>query len=202
MFSVKKPLKILSYVFSALYPVVVFTCLVLFKVPVRIFSLFVIGFAFVFFLAATGGKDRRQTARLFASAALFFAAGTVCFITGSSLFLKLYPVCVSGIFLLVFAYTLFSPPSMVFRFATLMDKSIVGSPSEKQVRAYCRNVTIVWCVFFILNGAAALTTVLIGNDFLWSVYNGGISYVLMGLLFAGEFVVRKIVQKKQSESTS
>ena len=31
---------------------------------------------------------------------------------------------------------------------------------------------------------------------IWSVYNGGISYVLMGLLFVVEFIVRKIVDSK------
>ena len=60
----------------------------------------------------------------------------------------------------------------------------------------------MWCVFFILNGTAAAFTALYDfgsselNDKIWSVYNGGISYVLMGLLFTVEFIIRKIVDKK------
>jgi acyl-coenzyme A synthetase/AMP-(fatty) acid ligase len=62
--------------------------------------------------------------------------------------------------------------------------------------------------FFILNGSASAFTALydFGNDALndkvWSVYNGGISYVLMGLLFAVEFVVRKMVDKKMIKAFS
>ena len=200
MFRSKKTLKIFLSVLSALYPLVVFACLVIFKVPVRIFSLFVILFAFLYFLAATGGRDRRKTARLFLSSFLLLAAGTACFITGSSFLLKFYPVCISGIFLALFGYTLFSPPSMVFRFATLMDKSIPGSPAEKPVAAYCFRVTVIWCCFFVANGTFSLVTVFSGSDLLWSVYNGGVSYLLMGLLFAGEYIVRKIVSKKMPPS--
>jgi acyl-CoA synthetase (AMP-forming)/AMP-acid ligase II len=100
------------------------------------------------------------------------------------------------LFLIAFGATCFFPPSMVFRFATMQDRSIKGSLGEKRVETYCRKVTISWCVFFILNGSMAAFTIFSGSDMLWSIYNGGISYVLTGMLFAGEFVVRKMVQKK------
>jgi 3-hydroxymyristoyl/3-hydroxydecanoyl-(acyl carrier protein) dehydratase len=89
---------------------------------------------------------------------------------------------------------------MIFRFATMQDKSIQGSLNEKRVAAYCRKVTYVWCGFFIINGSIAAWTVFSGSDALWSVYNGGISYILIGTLFAGEFMVRKMVQKKMPQS--
>ena len=107
--------------------------------------------------------------------------------------------------LIVFGSTLFLKPNIIFRFATLADKSIAGSSYENQVRLYCKKVTIVWCCFFILNGtAAALTTFadkLFGLDQeqarrVWAVYNGGISYALMGTLFLVEFIIRKLVDAK------
>ena len=52
----------------------------------------------------------------------------------------------------------------------------------------------------MLNGGTALVTVFSKNDILWSVYNGGISYLLMGLLFAVEFIVRRFVNKKMPKS--
>ena len=55
---------------------------------------------------------------------------------------------------------------------------------------WCRKVTVVWCVFFVLNGSAALATVLSGDRDLWTLYNGFVSYLLMGLLFAGEWLLR------------
>ena len=45
--------------------------------------------------------------------------------------------------------------------------------------------------FFTINGCVALITVLIEDKFYWSIYNGAISYVLMGLMFAGELYCRK-----------
>ena len=192
--------KFLFYILSAIYPLIVFTCLVLLKVPARVFSLFVIAIAAVYFLTATQDKDRKKTLRLLVTSGLLLAVGIVCLITGSALFLKLYPVVVSAVFLCAFGYTLFARPTMVFRLATMMDKSIRGSLAEKRVEAYCAKVTVVWCVFFVLNGSAALITVFSKNDILWSIYNGGVSYVLIGLLFAGEFIVRKVVDRKMPKS--
>ncbi|MBQ7158921.1 MAG: AMP-binding protein [Treponema sp.] len=128
------------------------------------------------------------------------AAGIVCLLTGSAVFLKFYPVVISAIFLGVFGYTLFARPTMIFRFATMTDKTIRGSLAEKRVEAYCTKVTIIWCVFFVLNGSVALVTVFSKSDILWSVYNGGISYMLIGLLFAGEYIVRKVVNAKMPKS--
>jgi 3-hydroxymyristoyl/3-hydroxydecanoyl-(acyl carrier protein) dehydratase/uncharacterized protein YneF (UPF0154 family) len=106
----------------------------------------------------------------------------------------------NGLFLAAFGSTLFFPPSMIFRFATIQDKSIRGSLTEKRVSAYCRKVTLVWCAFFVFNGSVAAWTIFFGTDAIWSVYNGGISYILIGVLFAGEFIVRKIVQRKMPEA--
>ena len=184
--------KPIFYVLSALYPVLVFACLVLLHVPVRIFSLFVIAVAAAYFLAATQHRQKK-TMRLLVSSGVLLAAGVICLVTGSPLFLKCYPVVISALFLCAFGYTLFERPTMVFRFATMMDKSIVGSLAENRIESYCTKVTAVWCVFFALNGTVALATVLARNDILWSAYNGGISYALMGALFAGEFIVRKVV---------
>ena len=94
-----------------------------------------------------------------------------------------------------FGLTLFHPPSMIYRFAVLQDKSIPSSPGENRISKYCRKVTIVWVTFFVFNGSIAALTIFSGSDVLWSIYNGGVSYILIGLLFAGEFIVRKSVQK-------
>ena len=201
--------KILFYALAAIYPVLVFAFLVVFRLPVRILSLCIIVLASAFFLSATAGrrKDGNSKAgngekkkvmnwRPLVSSALFLATGLFCFITQKVVFLKLYSVVISLTFLLVFGSTLFSPPCMIFRFATLMDKTIKGSSWERLVEKYCFKVTLVWCVFFILNGTVAFYTAFFASDRVWSLYNGGISYVLMGILFTVEFFIRKKVDKK------
>lgn len=211
----KKFLKVLFYVVAAVYPVLVFSMLVVFKMPVRILSLCVVALACAFFLSATGSrksdvKSEKKALdwRPMLSSALFLLAGILCFVFNKKIFLKLYSVVISATMLFVFGSSLFFKPNIIFRFACLVDKSIKGSSFEAQVNAYCKKVTVVWCVFFILNGSASAFTALydFGNDALndkvWSVYNGGISYVLMGLLFAVEFVVRKMVDKKMIKAFS
>ena len=121
--------------------------------------------------------------------------GIVALVTRSARILTFYPALVNLFFLVLFGHTLFLGPSMVYRFATFKDKSIAISPYRKKIAAYCRNVTLVWCCFFIVNGSIALLSVFGDTYRFWALYNGCIAYILMGLLFAGEFIVRKFVQK-------
>lgn len=187
---------------GVLYPVLVFVLLVVFKAPVRIISLCVLALALAFFLSATGnaskddkGKRKLNPKNLFSSLFLLLV-GAACFASNSALFLKLYPLAVCGTFLFVFGASLFSPPNIVFRFATLQDKGILTSPYKKRVEAYCKKVTLVWCAFFILNGGAAAWTVFCADERVWAFYNGGVSYIIMGLIFGIEFIVRSVVNKK------
>ncbi|MDR2842038.1 MAG: hypothetical protein LBV52_02430 [Spirochaetaceae bacterium] len=185
------------YIIPVAYPVLVFILLVVYKLPLRIFSLFAIGFASVFFLFS-GNKKKSNKFRI-ASAVILALLGSLCFFTNSLIILKLYPVLVNVLMLCVFTVTLFSPPCMIFRFATLQDKSIKGSSGEKKIEAYCKKVTVIWCCFFVINGSIAVYTVFFASNGAWSLYNGGISYILMGLLFIIEFLVRKNVQKKDKK---
>ena len=195
-------MKILLAIAGVLYPVLVFVLLVVFKAPVRIISLCAIALALVLFLSATGnaskGADgkRKLNPKNLISSIFFLLAGTACFATNSALFLKLYPLAVCGTFFFVFAMSLASPPNIIFRFATLQDKSILGSPFKGRVEAYCKKVTLVWLCFFALNSAAAVWTAFWASERVWAVYNGGVSYIIMGLIFAIEFIVRKRVNKK------
>ena len=207
----KKILKALFYVIAAIYPVLVFTMLVIFKVDTKILSLSIIALAAAFFLSATGNRktDANEKTSLdwkpFFSSVLFLSAGLFCFITGKEFFLKIYSVVINLTMLFVFGSTLFMPPNIIFRFATMSDKSIKGSSFEQKVYKYCHKVTVIWCCFFILNGSAAALTTFADKIFglspeaarkVWAVYNGGISYVLMGTLFVIEFIVRKLADKK------
>jgi len=101
-----------------------------------------------------------------------------------------YPVLVNVLLLLLFAYSLFAPPTMVERLARITEPQLDAAGV-----AYTRRVTQVWCVFFIVNGAIALATCLSGDIALWTLYNGGISYLLMGALMGIEWIVRKRIRR-------
>jgi uncharacterized membrane protein len=102
---------------------------------------------------------------------------------------RLYPVFMNAAALAAFGATLVKPPSMIERLARLHDP---GLP-ESGVR-YTRRVTWVWCGFFVVNGSIALWTALAGSWQVWTLYNGMIAYVAMGLLLGGEWVVRQFVR--------
>ncbi|MDR2073681.1 MAG: AMP-binding protein [Spirochaetaceae bacterium] len=184
--------KNIFYFIAALYPLVVFCALVVFRLPLRIFSLTLAAFGFFFFIAATGTKKKIPLQAL-----LLPLIGILGALTNEFLILKLYPVLVSGLLLAAFGATLFSPPSMIFRFALLLERrnNIRGSLGKTYIAAYCQKVTAVWCLFFAANGTIAALTAFWGSQAAWTVYNGGISYILIGILLGSELLVRKMVNK-------
>lgn len=138
-------------------------------------------------------RQRRATAKLLSGTAtgekllllgVLALSGTII-VSNSELLLRAYPAVMSFGMLALFATTLFRPPSMIERFARLSkpDLSLDG------VR-YTRRVTQVWCGFFVINGAIALATVAASRE-IWLAWNGLISYLIMGSLFAGEWILRR-----------
>lgn len=108
-------------------------------------------------------------------------------------FLLLYPVLINLAFLTVFASSLTHKSTpIVEKIATLHVKLELQNSDFK---SYCRQVTVAWCLFFIGNGALALATVICGNREIWTLYNGCIAYILIGLMFAGEYLVRRFLKR-------
>ncbi|AKJ40703.1 hypothetical protein [Pragia fontium] len=97
-----------------------------------------------------------------------------------------YPVVVSLLLLGLFGQSLFRPPSIVERLARLTEPDLPPAGVR-----YTRRVTQVWCLFFIINGSIALFTCLYDDIKLWTLYNGAISYFLMGILMGTEWIIRK-----------
>jgi uncharacterized membrane protein len=170
------------------------------KIPLRLFSLFVIGFVLIIFISGTSKNSKTKNVSFFINFALLLGLGVLCFIVNSAIILKLYPLLINILFLLTFGRTLFSPPNMIFRFALMQDKTIPGSLNEKRIENYCRKVTYVWCGFFFINGCIAAWTIFSGSNVIWLIYNGGISNIMMGAIFVVEFIIRKIVQKKMPKN--
>lgn len=116
---------------------------------------------------------------------------------GDALAVKLYPVLVNLVLLVVFAFSFWRPPSVVERLARLREPDLPPSGVR-----YTRQVTGVWCGFFVFNGSMALYTALWGSDRQWALYNGLLAYVLMGLLMAAEWCVRQRVRGKQEKGSA
>ena len=101
-----------------------------------------------------------------------------------------YPVAVNTLLFILFFSSLRARQSVVERLARLSEPDL--SPAGV---IYTRRVTQVWCLFFVCNGLLALYTCLKGDVALWALYNGGVSYLLIGLLMGIEWIVRKRLQR-------
>ena len=99
--------------------------------------------------------------------------------------LLFYPALVNLGLLVVFGASLYFPPPVVERLARMQTPDL---PREGEI--YTRKVTQIWCVFFLLNGLTAAATAIWSSFAFWSLYNGVIAYLLIGLLMAGEYWVR------------
>ena len=188
--------KIFFTAISVLYPVIVFCGLRYWGLSPRRLSLMLIALAFYHFLNFTrsrSGVDRGRTGGL---VALVLACAIFAFVANNVLFVKLYPVLVNLSLFVFFGFTLWRPPSFAFRMACLGDKSLNMSPAFKAVERYCQKVTVAWCIFFVVNGIIAVLTVFVCSDKIWSLYNGLISYILIGLFFIIEYLIRKMMRNK------
>lgn len=142
-------------------------------------------------------QTRRQPGPLRVVTQVVAATGiTLCmasYLLKTHQLLLFYPVVVNGVMLAVFGGSLWSAMPIVERLARLREPNL----PETGVR-YTRCVTQIWCAFFITNGGMALFTALHGDMSLWTLWNGMVSYLLMGILMAGEWLVRRQVIKRDT----
>ena len=106
-------------------------------------------------------------------------------ILNNSIFILYLPCLISGSLLVSFGYSLLCPPTTIEVFARMFVSDL--SPEEI---VHCRRVTLIWVLFFLLNGGAALYTACCTSLRIWSLYNGLIAYVVMGMLFVAELSYR------------
>ncbi|WP_338878347.1 hypothetical protein WHX56_16045 [Achromobacter veterisilvae] len=130
----------------------------------------------------------QRGSRLLPAVAIAFCL--ILAVTDSEAWLRWYPVMVNGMMLAIFGGSLMAGRPVIEQLARLRHP---GLPPEG-VR-YTRNVTRVWCVFFALNGATAAALAAWAPWSWWLAYNGAISYGLMGLLIAGEWLLRPAAAK-------
>jgi uncharacterized membrane protein len=96
------------------------------------------------------------------------------------------------LFFAIFFSSLFAKETIIQKFARMMDGEL-----KPKVAAYTKNVTYIWCVFIFLNLIMSIITFFLPDE-IWLWYNGCISYILMGMLFAIEYIVRILFRKRHS----
>jgi uncharacterized membrane protein len=135
------------------------------------------------------GASLRRLSRIDWSVAFMLSAASTAIVwTDSERLLHLYPSLVNLGLLIAFGASLVRGPSMIEKFARIRTPNL----SHAAVH-HTRRVTQIWCAFFAANGLFSLYTALHWSRAAWSLYNGAISYALIGALLAGEIVWRYLV---------
>jgi len=174
---VQAPLKALVTLATIAYPLVVYLGFGRWD-PVWLAGLL----AALMFLRAASGRDAMWLVA--GIGALLLGVATA--LGGGWVPLKLYPVMVSAVLLGVFGASLWRGPTVIERIARLSEPDLPPAAI-----AYTRKVTLAWCAFFVANGAIAAATALWASEQVWVLYNGLLSYVLVGLFFAAEWLLRQ-----------
>lgn len=136
-------------------------------------------------------KSRRPWSRLCLAAVLLAGAIAVGFSHGLSLErVRLYPVAIDAAFFLVFFISLFTRAPLVERIARASDPEL-----GPDAILYTRRVTWVWSGVLLANSLIALYTALHASMAAWTLYNGLLSYLLIGTVFLAEYLIRRRVRR-------
>ncbi len=154
-------------------------------------SLFVMFVALVRMLVLKDQASKLLKVGVFGAAVLFLF-GVLALVLSQEVWLKIYPVVISLALCYVFAASLWTEKSMIQRFAEIREKDITPAKGS-----YMRQLTLVWCGFFVINALISFYTLWFGSTKLWMLYNGLISYILTGALVLGELLYRHLVVMKR-----
>ena len=162
------------------YPFVVFFA---FKtgVAVKFIGLFLLAIVILSFL--------RNKNRFLFGIGLFICFLILCF--NQDIFIKIYPVLMNGAVCAMFALSLNKTP-LITQYAQKMHQNL-----DERGTKYTKNVTLAWAVFMACNTLISLATVFMPMN-IWVLYNGFISYILIGTMMVGEYILRKWVLRVQS----
>lgn len=186
MLTVKLAIKIATNVLLVIYPLIIYFSLKYQHVNFAILFLMIVFLLRLMILPRILGQ-LSWFAKVLPCIGLFLAFMSWLF-TQYQLLLC-YPVVINFTFLALFLHSIKNPPTIIERFARMQDDNL----SIKAIK-YTRNVTWCWVGFFMLNGVISLVTCLLDDLALWTIYNGGISYILIGTLMGGEWLIRKRFQ--------
>ena len=67
-----------------------------------------------------------------------------------------------------------------------------GTEVPPDLTRYTRISTVVWTAFFVSMAVVSAALAVLATPQIWSVFTNGIDYLLVGALFVGEYVFRRV----------
>src|SRR6266849_3157756 len=103
--------------------------------------------------------------------------------------LKLPPVIINLAMAVWFGRTLApGEEPMISWFARL----VRGKELPPDIARYTRCSTAIWTALFVSSAAVAAALAVLATPEIWSLFANGIDYLLVGVLFVGEYVFRRV----------
>jgi len=179
-------LKCLSLILI-LYPILVYFGLEYVGPTAVLYSLLGV----LFFKIVISTLDKLQRVLMIASLIIIVVIGSW---VSPEIGVKSYPVIVNLSLFTLFFSSLFMSKNIIEIFARKMDPTFTEEGVD-----YTRKVCIAWCLFFIFNGVMASVSITFSSK-IWALYNGFISYILIGIMFTVEYCVRTFIIRKSKRT--
>ena len=178
------------------YPVFVFLALMVFHLPISIVSLgmLVIAVAYFGFFGTDGKKNW--------NAIILGVIAVIVLITQSEMVLKFYPIAITLVFLVMFAVPMIKGKPIITRFAMMMDPAIETHPGRGILERCCMGLNIAWCVHLVISLGINIAISFGSTLEVWTIYNAVISYLVMGILIALQFLVIWLANRKADKKIS
>lgn len=129
-------------------------------------------------------KEQRRAALQLPAIALVFAL--LGWVSNNGTWLLILPSATQAAFGLAFLRSLKETP-LIEHFARMVKPGLSGDE-----QAHCRRWTRIWGYYLIVVAAFGLVLAAYASLAVWTIYAGILSYVLVGVLFAIEYVIRKV----------
>ena len=180
-----KVAKTLVAIFFVTYPFIVYFGLSYF--PPSFF-----GLVLVALLAIRFGVIKSDERKLMLPILLIFTVyAAAMMIFDNTRMVLYYPALVNFVMFFVFANSLRGEESILLRLVNAR-----GMITSKHTPGYLFWLTGLWAVFFVLNGLISIWTSSLSLH-AWTLYNGLISYFIIAILLAAEWLYRRHYKKKK-----
>jgi uncharacterized membrane protein len=196
VFKFKHGAKYLFGLIAIMYPVLVFCALVVFKLPIRYLSIGIIAFAIIYSVINSRHYKGKHTVSLFVSPLVLCVIGVISLCLEDKFIILLYPALAAIAYLTIMITSFLFPPPLAYYFIDIFDKSMKTKIPKQIFDGFCFKASVVWCVFFFVDAIIAVFTVIFYVEHIWVIYNSCITYCIMALIFVGEFIVLKAIEKK------
>lgn len=199
------------FISGLLYPFVIYFFNKYLWIFFLLFSLlWLVKFIFIYSGRNSAVKEsKNEFVKIFQSYSLFFGSKHMSFVFFLLFFfmfiikymnmqfeevIYIYPVIIYVIFFAVFMYKIKEKP-LIQSFAELEHKVRNLAPLTNKEKRYTYILTYIWSFFFLASALLCIFLSLFENKTYWVFYTGVAGYMLIGLLFISERLLRSKIIK-------